>query len=217
MVRKLASLPSGRVAKWVVLALWTLLLVPALLLAGKLGDVEENDNSAWLPGNAESTRIVDRAEKFRLADTLPAIVVYDRPGGVTPADMAKARADAEAFKGIRNVVGQPQGPVRAQDGKAVQTVVQVRKDRTGWEGIGKVVDAMSRVGEANASGLGFHVTGPAGYASDSIKAFGKGGGLTTITAAVVVVILLLTYRSPVLPVLPLLTVGCALVTSEAVI
>ncbi|MFF4568514.1 MMPL family transporter [Streptomyces sp. NPDC001410] len=217
MVRKLASLPSGRVAKWVVLALWTLLLVPALLLAGKLGDVEENDNSAWLPGNAESTRIVDRAEKFRLADTVPAIVVYDRPGGVTPADMAKARADAEAFKSIRNVVGQPQGPVRAQDGKAIQTVVQVRKDRTGWEGIGKVVDAMSRVGEANTGGLGFHVTGPAGYASDSIKAFGKGGGLTTITAAVVVVILLLTYRSPVLPVLPLLTMGGALVTSEAVI
>lgn len=217
MVRKLASLPSGRVAKWVVLALWTLLLVPALLLAGKLGDVEENDNSAWLPGNAESTRIVDRAEKFRLADTLPAIVVYDRPGGVTPADMAKARADAEAFKGIRNVVGQPQGPVRAQDGKAIQTVVQVRKDSTGWEGIGKAVDAMSGVGEANAGGLGFHVTGPAGYASDSIKAFSEGGGLTTITAAVVVVILLLTYRSPVLPVLPLLTVGAALVTSEAVI
>ncbi|MFE1313069.1 MMPL family transporter [Streptomyces sp. NPDC058755] len=217
MVRKLASLPGGRVAKWVVLALWTLLLVPALLLAGKLGDVEENDNSAWLPGNAESTRIVDRAEKFRLADTVPAIVVYDRPGGVTPADMAKARADAEAFKSIRNVVGQPQGPVRAQDGKAIQTVVQVRKDRTGWEGIGKVVDAMSRVGEANTGGLGFHVTGPAGYASDSIKAFGKGGGLTTITAAVVVVILLLTYRSPVLPVLPLLTMGGALVTSEAVI
>ncbi|MFJ5966677.1 MMPL family transporter [Streptomyces sp. NPDC093060] len=217
MVRKLASLPSGRVAKWVVLALWTLLLVPALLLAGKLGDVEQNDNSAWLPGNAESTGVVGRAEKFRLADTLPAIVVYDRPGGVTPADMAKARADAEAFKGIRNVVGQPQGPVRAQDGKAVQTVVQVRKDRTGWEGIGKVVDAMSAVGEANAGGLGFHVTGPAGYASDSIKAFGEGGGLTTITATVVVVILLLTYRSPALPLLPLLTVGSALVTSEAVI
>ncbi|MFE2099838.1 MMPL family transporter [Streptomyces sp. NPDC059468] len=217
MVRTLASLPSGRVAKWVVLALWTLLLVPALLLAGKLGDVEENDNSAWLPGNAESTRIVDRAEKFRLADTLPAIVVYDRPGGVTPADMAKARADAEVFKGIRNVVGQPQGPVRAQDGKAIQTVVQVRKDRTGWEGIGKAVDALSGVGEANADGLGFHVTGPAGYASDSVKAFSEGGGLTTITAAVVIVILLLTYRSPVLPVLPLLTVGAALVTSEAVI
>ena len=100
MVRKMAALPSGRVTKWVVLALWVGLLVPALMLAGRLGDVEQNDNSAWLPGNAESTKVVDRAEKFQLADTVPAIVIYDRPEGITPADMAKARADAEAFKDI---------------------------------------------------------------------------------------------------------------------
>ncbi|TQK50455.1 MMPL family protein [Streptomyces sp. SLBN-118] len=60
-------------------------------------------------------------------------------------------------------------------------------------------------------GLGFHVSGPAGYASDSIEAFSGGGGLTTITALVVVVILLLTYRSPWLPLLSLVTVGGALV------
>ncbi|MFF4397392.1 MMPL family transporter [Streptomyces sp. NPDC001480] len=217
MLRKMASLPSGRVAKWVVVLLWTVLLVPALMLAGKLGDVEDNDNSAWLPGNAESTEVVDRAERFQPADTLPAIVIYDRPEGITSADMAKARADAEAFKGIENVVGQPQGPLKARDGKAIQTVVQIHKDKTGWEGIGKVVDAMSDVGEAKAGGLGFHVTGPAGQASDSIKAFSSGGGLTAVTASVVVLILLLTYRSPVLPLLPLLTVGGALATSEAVI
>ncbi|MFB7586736.1 MMPL family transporter [Streptomyces sp. NPDC056169] len=217
MMRRLAALPGGRVGKWVVLALWAVLLIPVLMLAGQLGDVEENDNSAWLPGNAESTKVVERAEKFQRADTVPAIVVYDRPEGVTAADMAEARADAEAFKGIDNVVGQPQGPFKAQDGKAIQTVVQLHKDKTGWEGIGKTVDAMTEVGEENADGLGFHVTGPGGYASDSIKAFSGGGALTTITALVVVVMLLLTYRSPLLPLLPLLTAGVALVTSEAVI
>ncbi|MFD0150841.1 MMPL family transporter [Streptomyces sp. NPDC055721] len=217
MLRRMASLPGGRVGKWVVLALWAVLLVPVLMLAGQLGDVEENDNSAWLPGNAESTKVVARAETFQRADTVPALVIYDRPEGITPADLAEARADAEAFKGIENVVGQPQGPVPSQDGKAIQTVVQVQKDKTGWEGIGKTVDALIEVGEENAGGLGVHVTGPAGYASDSIKAFSGGGALTTITSLVVVLILLLTYRSPVLPLLPLLTVGVALVTSEAVI
>lgn len=217
MLRRMASLPGGRVGKWVVLALWAVLLVPVLMLAGQLGDVEENDNSAWLPGNAESTKVVARAETFQRADTVPALVIYDRPEGITPADLAEARADAEAFKGMENVVGQPQGPVPSQDGKAIQTVVQVQKDKTGWEGIGKTVDALIEVGEENAGGLGVHVTGPAGYASDSIKAFSGGGALTTITSLVVVLILLLTYRSPVLPLLPLLTVGVALVTSEAVI
>jgi RND superfamily putative drug exporter len=205
------------VAKWVIVGLWIALLVPAFMLAGKLGDVEENDSSAWLPGNAESTKVVERAEKFQPSDILPAIVIYDRPAGITPADMAKAHADAEAFKGIKDVVGQPQGPVKSQDGKAIQTVVQVRKDKQGWEGIGGVVDAMTAVGRENANGLGFHITGPAGHASDSIKAFSGGGGLTAITALVVVAILLLTYRSPWLPLLPLLTAGGALVTSEAAI
>ncbi|MCY0925827.1 MMPL family transporter [Streptomyces sp. H27-H1] len=217
MMRKIAALPSGRLGKWVVIALWVVLLVPALMLAGKLGDVEENDNSAWLPSNAESTKVVERAEKFQLADTLPAVVLYDRSGGVTDADLAKAKADAEAFQGIENVVGQAQGPVKSEDGKAIQTVVQVKKDKAGWEGIGTVVDKMTEVGKKNADGLGFHVAGPSGYASDSIKAFSGGGALTTITALVVVAILLLTYRSPLLPLLPLLTVGVALVTSEAVI
>ncbi|MFJ7267463.1 MMPL family transporter [Streptomyces sp. NPDC099050] len=217
MMRKIAALPSGRLGKWVVIALWAALLVPALMLAGKLGDVEENDNSAWLPGNAESTAVVERAEKFMSADTLPAVVIYDRSAGVTDADLAKAQADVEAFKGIENIVGPAQGPIKSADGKAIQTVVQVKKDKTGWEGIGTVVDAMTEVGKKNADGLGFHVAGPSGYAADSIKAFSGGGALTTITALVVVAILLLTYRSPLLPLLPLLTVGVALVTSEAVI
>ncbi|GAA2113951.1 MMPL family transporter [Actinomadura alba] len=217
MLRKATSLPSGRVAKWVILALWIALLIPAFMLAGKLGDVEKNDNSAWLPSNAEATKVVDQAKKFQPAETLPAIVIYDRPEGIAPADMTKAQADAEAFKGIKGVVGQPQGPLKAQDGKAIQTVVQVDDGSEGWAAAAKVVDAMHKVGEQNANGLGFHVTGPAGYASDSIKSFGGGGALGAITALVVVVILLFTYRSPLLPLLPLLTAGGALVMSEAVI
>ncbi|MER7189763.1 MMPL family transporter [Streptomyces flaveolus] len=217
MLRKLAALPSGRVGKWVVIALWAVVLVPALMLAGKLGDAEENDNSAWLPGNAESTAVVERAQKLMPADSVPAIVVYDRAAGITDADLAKARADAKAFQGIDNVVGTPQGPVESEDGKAIQTIVQVHKDKSGWEGLGKVVDAMADVGEKDAEGLGFHVAGPAGYGADSIKAFGGGGALTTITALVVVAILLITYRSPLLPLLPLITVGVALMAAEALI
>ncbi|MGW8987700.1 MMPL family transporter [Streptomyces parvus] len=218
MLRKLAALPSGRVGKWVVIALWAVILVPALMLAGKLGDAEENDNSAWLPGNAESTAVVERAQKLMPTDSVPAIVIYERSGGVTDADLAKAQADVEAFQDIDNVVGPAEGPVRSDDGKAIQTVIQVHKDKTGWEGLGKVVDAMAEAGKADADGLNFYVTGPAGYGADSIKAFGGGDGtLTTITALVVVAILLLTYRSPVLPLLPLITVGVALTVAQALI
>nr|WP_239091131.1 MMPL family transporter [Asanoa iriomotensis] len=191
--------------------------MPALMLAGRLGDVQKNDNAAWLPGNAESTQVLDQVREFQSADTLPAIVIYDRPAGVTDADLAKARADAAAFAGIDGVVGQPQGPTRSQDGKAIQTVVQVRQSAGGWSAIGEVVSAMSDVGEKDADGLGFHVTGPAGYAADSSDAFSGIGALGMISAVVVVVILLFTYRSPVLPLLPLMAAGGALVTAEALI
>ena len=217
MIARLVTLPSGRVAKWVIVGLWLILVILASSLAGKLSDVQRNDNSAWLPGNAESTQVIARATPFQATSPLPAIVIYDRPQGVTAADMAKAQADAVAFTRIHNVVGQPQGPVTSQDGKAIQTVVQVHEDNSGWDGMGKVVDSMTKVGEANANGLAFHVTGAAGYASDSIKGFSGGGSLTLITAVVVIVILLLTYRSPMLPLLPILTVGAALETAEALI
>ncbi|OKJ09092.1 MMPL family transporter [Kitasatospora sp. CB01950] len=218
-----ATVPAGRRGSWAVLALWALLLVPALLLAGRLGEVEQNDNAAWLPGGAESTAVVERAAALGAADTVPAIVLYDRPTGITSADLTKARADATAFGSVEAVVGAVRGPVASPDGKALQTVVQLRKGKDGWEGLGHSVDALTAIGAAHADGgahsdgLGFHVTGPAGYASDSIKAFGAGGSLTTITAVVVVLILLLTYRSPWLPLLSLVTVGGALAVAEAAV
>ncbi|MEV5573356.1 MMPL family transporter [Spirillospora sp. NPDC052269] len=217
MLRNVLTLPSGRVAKWVVLALWVALLIPAFTFAGKLGDVQKNEVSAWLPAKAESTKVVERSEKFLPSGMTPAVVIYNRPGGVTAADMAKAQADAEAFTKTGPVVGRPQGPVKSEDGKAIQTVVQVQMDKTGWEGVQKVVDSMTDIGKKDSGGLGFHVTGPAGYAADSMKAFSGGGALTAITALVVIAILLLTYRSPFLPFLPLLSAFGALSASEAVV
>lgn len=62
MLRKVMTLPSGRIAKWAIVAIWVALMVPAFLLAGNLGDVEKNDNSAWLPSNAEATKVLDQAK-----------------------------------------------------------------------------------------------------------------------------------------------------------
>jgi RND superfamily putative drug exporter len=67
------------------------------------------------------------------------------------------------------------------------------------------------------SGLSAHVAGPAASAADSVKIF-KGIGTTLLyaTLAVVIVLLLLTYRSPVLWVLPILSAGLALTALDMV-
>src|SRR4051794_5298084 len=94
---RLAGFTSGRRMKWVVLALWIGLVVVLGPLAGKLGDVEKNDAAAWLPSGAESTQVTRLQELFRSDEMSLAVVIYERPGGITAADQTKARADVARF------------------------------------------------------------------------------------------------------------------------
>ncbi|KOU63463.1 membrane protein [Streptomyces sp. MMG1533] len=219
MTRKLLSWPGGRRAKWLVLVGWIGLLIVLQPLAGKLGDVESNDAAAWLPGNAESTEVLELSEKFQPADTSPAIVVYDRPSGITAADEKKARADAAEFADGAGVVGEPYGPVRSDDGKALRTVVNVHLGKEGWEGLNEATKDLRETAQPNApDGLGIHVTGPTGYAADSAESFSSADfKLTLVTLLIVVTILVITYRSPLLWLLPMISAGMSLVISQAII
>ncbi|MEU1025633.1 hypothetical protein ABZ366_26875, partial [Streptomyces sp. NPDC005904] len=44
--------------------------------AGRLGEVATNDQAAFLPRNAESTKVIDARRAFDEDETLPAIVVW---------------------------------------------------------------------------------------------------------------------------------------------
>ena len=66
--------------------------------------------------------------------------------------------------------------------------------------------------------MSVYVTGPAGIAADSAEAFeGIDSTLLFATVGVVVIILLLTYRSPTLWLLPVISAGVALTVAQAVI
>jgi len=212
----LAALPCGRWSKWVVLVFWVAVVAVAGPLAGKLDSAQQNDASAWLPNNAESTQVVELAKRFTPSDTLPAVVVYERPGGaIIPADQAKAAADAKRFADLDHV-GKVIGPIPASDGRALQVVVPVEMGSGGWNDVAPVVEEVRSI--AHPSGASVYVTGPAGYATDFADVFsGFDATLLYITAAIVMVILLLTYRSPVLWILPLTCVFIALTAAQAVI
>jgi putative drug exporter of the RND superfamily len=220
-IRRIAGLPVGRRTKWVVLGFWVVVFAVAGPLSAKLNSAQENDSSAWLPNNAESTQVVELAERFAPSDVFPALVVYERPdGAVTPADQAKATADVQRFAGIPDVSGKVIGPIPSEDGQALQVVVPVKvsEEGNGWEALAPKIDEMRAIAKADAGGLGVYVTGPAGYFADFSEVFsGFDARLLYITAAIVIVILLLTYRSPTLWLLPLTTVFVALTAAQAVI
>ena len=101
-VSAVASMPSGRRAKWIVLAFWLIVVVAAGPLFGKLMGAEKNDAKSWLPANAESTKVLDLQSHFQSPNVFPAVVVYDRASGLTAADRAKAAADSTlGFEGAQ--------------------------------------------------------------------------------------------------------------------
>jgi putative drug exporter of the RND superfamily len=216
--QRIMRVPSGQRSKWAVLAFWIIVFAVAGMFAGKLNGAQKNDASAWLPKNAESTQVVELAKRFTPSDIFPAVVVYERSGAITAADQAKVTADVRSFSSVKSVSGQVVGPIPAKDGRALEVIVPVKVGDTGWTELPSVVKDIRSIARADASGLGAYVTGPAGYGASFSDVFtGFDSTLLYITAAIVIVILLLTYRSPVLWLLPVACVLVALTAAQAVI
>ena len=207
----------GRRTKWLVLLFWFVVVAALGPLAGKLSGVEKNDAKSWLPGNAESTKVLDVQRAFQSPNTFQAVVVYERRSGLTAADRAKVADDTAKFAALGRIDGKITGPVFAPDGKAVQTIVPLDLGHDGWNQAGKVVPKMLKIARSQP-GLTAHVTGPAGYAADSADAFkGLDGTLLFAALGVVILALLVTYRSPILWLLPVVSAGIALMAAQGII
>jgi RND superfamily putative drug exporter len=213
--RRIAALPSGRRTKWAVLAFWLIVIILLGSLAGKLMGAEKNDASAYLPASAESTQALNLQDHFTAKNLNPAVVVYVRPSGLTKADLAKVAQDARAFAALPHA-GQVLGPIPAKDGKAAEILINAHLGYS--NAITNFVNKLHSVAGSGDAGLHAYVTGPAASAADSVKIFkGIDSTLLYATLAVVIVLLLLTYRSPILWLLPIISAGVALTTAEAFI
>ncbi|HYO32887.1 MAG TPA: MMPL family transporter [Nocardioidaceae bacterium] len=218
MNRSVAGLLTSKTTKWIALVFWIAVVALSAPLAQKLTGAQQNDAISWLPGDAESTRALTKLEVFQDPNELPTVVVYERPEGLTDADVAKATEDARAFADLEGVEREVQGPIPSEDGQALQTVVPLNLGPNGWEKAVDIVDEMRATANAGDDGLTAYITGPGGMAADSGKAFeGIDGTLLFSTITVVIIILLVTYRSPVLWLLPVVSAGFALMVAQAVI
>ncbi|MFF0187091.1 MMPL family transporter [Streptomyces sp. NPDC005244] len=220
--RAAVGVVCGRRSKWLVLALWLLVLLFVAPLGMKLSDAQDNDAQSWLPGSAESTQVLDISHEFR-PEQIPAVVVYARGGGLTAQDRRQISEDVRQIEKLRDhgIRGaETRGPVfdRPADPRAAQIYVPITMDAAGWQRIAPAVDSIRDQVGKGGDGLAVHITGPGGTSADSSKAF-EGIDSTLLYAAmtVVIVMLLITFRSPTLLFVPLLGVIVALFTAQALI
>ncbi|WP_051037177.1 MMPL family transporter, partial [Nocardia otitidiscaviarum] len=192
-------------------------LLPILLIAvggALMAGIGENDTAGSaprsLPASSESARADRTLEQFPDADTAAAIAVVTRAdgGALTESDRAAA-ADAVA-RATASGAPPADALVPAPDGAAVLASIPVPADLSGTE----LSDRVDRLREDARAGLPddlvLEVTGGPAFAADISDSFaGANTTLLAVTASVVAVLLILTYRSPVLWLVPLLVIGLA--------
>ncbi|WP_291381802.1 MMPL family transporter [Demequina sp.] len=191
---------------------------------GVLSSVQENENSAFLPSSAESTKAAEAHAQFVPSDAVPGLFVID---GAGPDQMAAVQSFVDAAvaaplegdeqgRTVGDILASDPHVVPSQDGQATLVVFDVTASLVGQASgeatLGELFAQSVRTTWArqdiNADG---YLTGAVGLVADLVEAFsGVDGILLLVALLVVLVILLIVYRSPVLPFLVLVTSMIAL-------
>jgi RND superfamily putative drug exporter len=213
---RLTGLPSGRRTKYLAVVLWLALASMAGPLAIKLTEVQNNDALTALPKTAEANAALERAEAaFPGSDKLVAVAVYARDSGLTGADRAKADADRAAFTRYA-VDAQVPPAIPSEDGRALLLSFPLAGGDE--EQSTAATSIKEQLANDAPAGLQTALTGSAGTVDDVFDAFaGMDVTLLLVTGGVVVLLLLLTYRSPVLWLVPLISVAMASQLASAVV
>lgn len=216
-------------------------------VAGKLAEVQKNQNSDFLPENAESTRAQEVLESFNEGQTtaLPLTVVFEKTGGaLTDADKDSIDAAVQtaiAKPNLREIVqtitlpngatvpsvfpATPEQRIFATSADGEAYVVNVlldasflEEDGEGFQKVRVLAEEARDALQAPAPNVKGYVTGAIGIFAEFAAAFGNIDGLLlAVTAVVVAVILIVVYRSPFLWLFPLLAAGIALTASQGLI
>jgi RND superfamily putative drug exporter len=198
-----------------MLAVWIGLAVGGYSLAGKLDSVTRDNQADYLPASAQSTKALQAEAGLPGGEDGLLVVVYERPGGLQPGDReAVERGQTELAERFGNDTAAPPQIVESDDGTALMYGLPLDRE---W-----VADEAEAISTADArdlladrpDGLNAYVTGPTALGADMDEVFDSvDAKLMLATALVVAVLLILTYRSPLLWLVPLTAVGVAAIVS----
>ncbi|QKJ18783.1 MMPL family transporter [Microbacterium hominis] len=170
---------------------------------GKVDEVSTNDRSSFLPESADATQVNERLPEFLGDDTIPAVVIVESDAALTDADLADLQTLADEIATIEGVQAEVSPPLASDDGDAAQIFVPIDSSGEIDAVVGEIRELL---GEELPAGTEGWVTGPAGFTADLVEGFlGIDGLLLGVALIAVFLILVIVYRSPLLPVLVLLT------------
>jgi len=209
---------TGRKTAWVTLLIG---LVFAGLAFGPLNfEGEDTTPTAGLPDSAESVQVANLLAELPASDNTAAFVVYTSASELTetqlvwlqgefdPAVMMPTGGANEKFVEFTNleVNGEKFVPpaVISEDGTTalINVPLEITED---FALTASRIDSMRELAKVDMpTGLSVYVTGPEAFLKDVGSIFeGANFTLLAFTAAVVILLLLITYRSPVLWIVPL--------------
>ena len=186
-------------------------LVAAVLIAGAaLGFAPAletaNDPRATLPSSAESTRVAELEKKLPSGQVNPALIVFAKDDG-SPF----TRTELAAVEGFGT-------PILADGRDAAIVSRPLPAGYSAEQTVEAVTQLRERVRAEVPPGITAQVTGGAGFTADLADSFsGANTRLLVVTVVVVALLLLVTYRSPLLWIVPLAVVGVADRLSSAVV
>ncbi|MCW2815284.1 MAG: hypothetical protein JWN84_2739 [Nocardioides sp.] len=217
MHRQIAGRLTGRVTKWIVLAISLVAVGACAPYFEKLADVQDNDSTSWLPGDAESTRAFELLADFGDPEAITTAVVYEKVSGFDEGDLADLEQQATEIAAIEGVIGEVVPPRLSDDQQAAVIEVTVSYGGDTFLEMPKAADQIRDIA-ADGPQDDVYVAGFGGLVADQAEVFsGSDVNLLLITLGIVVLILLITYRSPIMWILPIFSAMVALSVSNAVV
>ncbi len=207
---RIGNLLSGRLS-------WIIALVVTMAGGALLGLIPESNSAEQapvvLPATAESARVTELLKEFPGGDQAPVILLVTRADGepLSPADLAaadQARTRTMAAAGDQGAPPIPLAP--SADGEAALSPVPLQADLNGFALTEKVTQLREAARDGLPEGLVVNVTGGPAFGADIANSFsGANVTLLAVTVGVVALLLIITYRSPVLWLVPLLVIAFA--------
>lgn len=207
-MRTLARIVSGHRTAWVVLAATAV----AVALLFTVLPASEGDAAppSGVPDTSQSAEVTEALRQFPSADTTVGIVVFTHGGErLDDADLSAVDARAAALAEL-STTPRAVTPQVSDDGTAALVAVPLDAATTDDDVAGTATALRDAASADLPSGLDALLTGPVGFQDDVANSFaGADVRLLLVTVVVVAVLLIVTYRSPVLWIVPLAVVGAA--------